>query len=350
MDQPTDPHRPPGDHAPSVPPGQPRHGGDLAWAGRRYGEPPGGWLDLSTGVNPVPYPPPPAPLNDLARLPGRDDLAALIDAARRAYGIPVRAAVVATPGTEIALRLLPMIAGDGAAAVESPTYPSHAEAWSVAGHRVVSFPSIDAVPPDVAFVVVGNPNNPDGRTAAPLALADLAQRLGVSGGFLAVDEAFADVAPDLSLIPDLGALPAVALRSFGKFYGLPGLRLGFVVGPPGIVQRFDALLGDWPVSGTAITVARAALADDGWRDSTRERLRRDVGGLRELLDGHGLAVVGGTDLFTLVAAPKATEIHRRLAERGVWTRAFHDHQTWLRFGTPTAGGLTRLAAALASIR
>lgn len=327
----------------------PRHGGDLAWATERYDTPDGGWLDLSTGINPIPYPAPATALDGLARLPGRDDLAALIAAARRAYGVPSGVDITAVPGSEIALRLLPLVAEAGTVAVVAPTYASHAEAWREAGQVVVA-PSLDAIPDDVGFVVVGNPNNPDGRTVAPDVLAALARQLGARGGFLVVDEAFADVAPEVSLMPHLDGLPAVVLRSFGKFYGLAGLRLGFAAGAESIIGQLTALLGDWPVSAPAISIGRAALADDAWRTTTRARLKRDAARLHDLLQRHGLAVASGTDLFALVESDAAQAIHEALARRGIWTRIFDYEPRWLRLGLPPPDGFDRLERALAAVR
>ena len=330
--------------------GHPRHGGDLAWATRRYGTPEAGWLDLSTGINPVPYPAPQELADALFRLPGRDDLDALIAAASAAYGVPSGTGILAVPGTETAIRLLPLVAPQGSVAVVSPTYASHAEAWSAAGRAVVAARSVEDLPADTAIVVVGNPNNPDGRMTEPGRLAALARRLGARGGLLVVDEAFTDAAPDTSLMQELRGLPAIVLRSLGKFYGLPGLRLGFVAGDATALARLAPLLGDWPVSGPAIAVGRAALADDGWRTATRERLARDVDRLHEIVDRHLLEVVGGTDLFLLIDDAAAGQIHRHLAARGIWTRTFPYEPRWLRLGLPPDHGFDRVDAALAGIR
>ncbi len=327
----------------------PRHGGDLAFARARYGEPAGGWLDLSTGINPNPYPAPPIPPAALARLPDRDALAGLIAVARTAYAIPDGVRVIATPGSELAIRLLPLVAPAGSVAIVGPTYKSHGEAWVNADRRALAVTS-DAIPEDAGVVVLANPNNPDGRVVEAGRLVTFARRLDALGGLLIVDEAFADLAPEVSLTRRLAGLPAVVLRSLGKFYGLAGLRLGFVAGAPAVIDRLEPMLGDWPVSGPAIAIGTAALADTAWRQETRRRLARDAQRLRTLLAGHGLAVRGGTDLFVLVADPTAT-LHRRLAESGIWTRAFAEEPTWVRLGLPAGeAGFARLEAALAALR
>ncbi len=325
----------------------PRHGGDLAFATAVYGEPDNGWLDLSTGINPDPYPLPAAPPQIVTRLPARDSLDRLLGTARSAYAVPAGASLVATPGSEIGLRLLPLVAPPGTVAVVAPTYASHREAWTNAGRAVVTVASLDAVPDDAVIVAIANPNNPDGRLVGVDRLVDAALALGERAGLLVVDEAFGELAPEASIIPRLAGLPAVALRSLGKFYGLAGFRLGFAAGPPERLARLAALLGDWPVSGPAIAAGTTALADTAWRQAARLHLHAQAQRLRTLLLGHGLTVAGSTDLFVLVTHPDAADLHRRLAEHGVWTRIFADEPAWLRIGLPSGeAGLARLAAAL----
>ena len=308
-------------------PDHPVHGGDLAFATARYGESPEGWLDLSTGVNPHPYPVTPDLLRPemLHRLPEKQELSALEDAARTAYDAASNASVVAVPGSEIAIRLMPRVApAEGPAFILSPTYSSHRAAWPSA-----ALAATEDVIPDGAIAILGNPNNPDGRLMSRERVVALARRLR----WLVVDEAFADVAPDASLLPELPG-NALVLRSFGKFYGLPGLRLGFVFGPADTCVRIRATLGDWAVSGPAIAAGKAALRDTAWRDAMRIQLGAEASALASLLTVHGLRVIGRTALFVLAATDDAPRLHAGLAKRGVWTRAFAEEPTWLRFGLP----------------
>jgi cobalamin biosynthetic protein CobC len=325
----------------------PRHGGDLAFAAARYGEPSGGWLDLSTGINPEPYPAESTGNETIARLPDRAALAGLLDRARLAYRLPASVRLIATPGSEMAIRLLPLLAPPGKVAIVGPTYDSHAESWEIAGRPAVEIPSILAVRPETAVVVLVNPNNPDGRIVGSDALARLAIRLADRGGVLIVDEAFADVAPEVSLAPRLEEAPALILRSFGKFYGLAGLRLGFAAGHAGTVDRLARLLGDWPISAPAIEIGAAALSDVKWQKAACRRLAKDAKALRALLLRHGLTVAGGTDLFLLIEDEHAADLHRGLAEQGIWTRVFPHRPNWLRLGLPPdAAARRRLDQAL----
>jgi cobalamin biosynthetic protein CobC len=328
----------------------PAHGGDLAFASARYGRPAGGWLDLSTGINPVPYPAEAITAADLARLPDRAALDGLLAVARSVYGISSEVALIAVPGSETAIRLLPMTVPTSKVAIVGPTYGSHLRAWREAGRPTVEVASLAAVPADASIVVLANPNNPDGWILAPEALADGGRRLAERGGHLIVDEAFADLFPAMSIAPHLAGIPAIVLRSFGKFFGLAGLRLGFVAGPPAIIARLAGLLGDWPVSSAAIAIGSAALADRAWQETARARLRRDMARLRALLATGGVAVVGGTDLFSLVESGSAAALHAALAGRGIWTRAFADRPDRLRIGLPAESGFERLRRALAELK
>ncbi len=326
----------------------PRHGGALAAASLRHGIPVGDWLDLSTGINPAPYPAAPTAHEDYARLPDPASLAALLSSARRAYDVAEPARVVPLPGSDLGLRLLPLLVQTGRVAVLQPTYSGHAEAWANAGHTVARVASLsEANGADV--VVLANPNNPDGRRLSPDSILAALAALP-PGGLLVVDEAFADLEPGLSLAPHLADERLVVLRSFGKFYGLAGLRLGFALGTGDIVRRLAGVVGDWPLSGPAITIGTAALSDFAWQEATRARLASARINLDALLARHDLAIAGGTDLFRLVRTDDKRALHEALAQRGIWTRIFPDLPGAIRFGLPPVDGFNRLARALAEIR
>ena len=320
-----------------------RHGGRLADARAVFSCAPEPWLDLSTGINPYPWPWVEA-AGDSARLPDPALRAALEATAARAFGAQPEH-VAAVPGADFALRILPYITKATHAAIASPTYGGHSEAWNAAGARVSLVPGKDLGEVDAGVVVVVNPNNPDGAAYSPAVLSMLADRQAANDGWLIVDESFADLMPDLSMIPQ--AHPrCVVLRSFGKFYGLPGLRLGFVVAAPVFLTMLRPLLGDWPVSSQAIAVGTGAYADAPWQAVMRMCLRRETAALDELLSRAGFAILGGTSLFRLVAHANARDVFRRLAEAGILVRPFADQPHWLRIGLPSRTSLNRLAARL----
>lgn len=314
------------------------HGGDLDRARRRWGG--DDWIDLSTGINRVPYPVPPLTPAAWRTLPTDADVARLVAAARTAYA--TEAAIVPVAGAQAAIQIVPHLAPPGRAAVLEPTYNEHGAALAEAGWAVTAEHTLDALAGhDVAVVV--NPNNPDGRRHAPGALLDLRDRVGL----LVVDESFCDLSPDMSLAAQAGSGGLVVLRSFGKFYGLAGLRLGFAIGDPDIAARIAARAGPWAVSGPAIAIGARALADTDWAIATRARLARDGDRLDRLAAAAGWRVVGGTDLFRLYDTSDAADAQARLARHAIWSRRFPFSDRWLRLGLPAPHEWDRVAAALA---
>jgi cobalamin biosynthetic protein CobC len=324
------------------------HGGDLSDAIARFGGEADAWLDLSTGINPTPWPVPDALLKPLLqRLPGCANEEALIDAARETYRVPARAALVAAPGTQALIQWLPRLAPQGPVAICGPTYSEHARAWADAGHHVVSIDGLDALPADVRNAVIVNPNNPDGRVAPLDAIERAAKALHAYGGWLVVDEAFVDVMPEATAASLCPELPVVILRSFGKFYGLAGLRLGFAVGAPAITEQLRKALGPWAVSGPALAIGAAALRDTDWANGMRRQLAQQAVRLDAILTTTGGTIVGGTSLFRLLRHADAARIHERLAQNHIWSRKFAHADHLLRFGLPGSDeGFARLSHAL----
>lgn len=321
------------------------HGGDIGDAARRYGIDPGDWLDLSTGINPRAYDTGPIPATCLRRLPEPEQLTALTDAARAAYRIPGHAHVTAAPGTQALIQLLARAHAPCRVAVVGPTYSEHAIAWRACGHEVME--TSEPPPRDADVVIVVNPNNPDGRRIVPDRLAQLAGELAARDGLLIVDEAFADPHPEISLSPRTGIPGLVVLRSFGKFYGLAGVRLGFAVTTQALGERLASALGPWAVSGPAIHAGMQALCDIEWQQRTRTWLASQSKTLDAVLTAHGLVIVGGTALFRLASAPDAGRLQAGLASHGVWVRKFSYASNWLRFGLPADDAdFQRLDAAL----
>ena len=317
------------------------HGGQLGAARAAYSEAPQPWIDLSTGINPRSYPAPRARGVTLNRLPDTGELSRLESVAADSFGVGEPNCVVATGGTEAALRLLPYVLGLRlkAAIVAGPTYGSHADGWAKADvpSRVVPDAQLEESIGDQTALIVVNPNNPDGRLMSRDRLRQLHDAVASRGGVLVVDEAFAEVTPQASVADIAGTSEAehlVVLRSFGKFYGLAGLRLGFVVGSPLIAARVRDLIGDWPVSVDALAAGLAAYADRQWADRMRLQLAAAARRLDGLLTRHGFEVVGGTSLYRLVRAGDASARFERLAAAGILTRPFQHDASLLRFGLP----------------
>lgn len=320
-----------------------RHGGSLEWAEARFGTPPGPWIDLSTGINPHPYPLPDLPANLYHRLPEPGALVALNRTAAARYGAPDTAVIAAAPGSQALIQWLARLTPPTSVAIVEPTYGEHARAWTAAGHRVFAIPD---PAPEAPIVILGNPNNPDGRRHDRGALLALADACAARAGCLIIDEAFADVAPELSLADAAGRAGLVILRSFGKMYGLGGVRLGFCLGPADFIARLGEAIGPWPIAGPTLAIATAALADGAWLAATRERLAEEAARLDGLLEAAGFRIIGGTSLFRLAESAEAPRVHEALGKAGILVRGFDGSPERLRFGPPPATGWPRVEAEL----
>jgi len=308
------------------------HGGRLDMAVARHGGGISDWLDLSTGINPVPYPLPPIPAAAWARLPDHGAIAALADRARAFWQVPDGWDILAAPGASALIARIPDLAAPGQVWIPGPTYNEHGAAFARAGWRECPAPGGGA---DATVIV--HPNNPDGRVTQHVARGS---RLSV------IDESFCDVAPGASHVGRMGIPGTIILKSFGKFWGLGGLRLGFAIGDPALVDRLRHMLGPWPVAGPALAVGSAALADPGWASATRQRLQHDADRLDRLMTAAGARVTGGTTLFRLYTVDDAAAWQARLARGRVWSRIFPYSDRWLRLGLPGPGDWAQLEAAI----
>lgn len=307
------------------------HGGGVDAAAARFGGQRAAWMDLSTGINPQPYKVPAIPADAWNALPDAAAQTALEEAARSFWQVPAEAALLAVPGASSAIARIPALAAPGRVRIPGPTYNEHAASFAGCGWQV-----FDAGETEAAVHV--HPNNPDGRlwqaaeTGAPLSI---------------IDESFCDITPDATLVAQATAPGTLILKSFGKFWGLAGLRLGFVIGDPALVAALRQMLGPWPVSGPALHIGAAALRDRDWAEATRARLATDAERLDAVMTGAGAQIVGGTPLFRLYEVDDARHWQTRLARHQIWTRVFPYDPRWLRLGLPAADGWARLAQALA---
>ena len=303
------------------------HGGGITAAARLHGGRPEDWLDLSTGINPNPVTLPEIPVSAWHRLPDQHLVERAREAARGYYRsgdilpLPV-------PGTQSVIQLLPRLASAGSATILSPTYGEYARAFKLAGLPVCEVAEITG---DNGLVVVVNPNNPDGRMLPVDRLRELHDRLREHGGLLVVDEAFGDMEPEGSLAPHASSMPnLIIFRSFGKFFGLAGLRLGFIIAEASILARFEGWLGPWAVSGPALSLATSLMEGDTTTIRTRILDRRSA--LDTVLRQAKLNIAGGTGLFALVADERASEIYSHLCHHHILVRKFDYAPNWLRFG------------------
>jgi cobalamin biosynthesis protein CobC len=317
------------------------HGGDLSAVRTRFPDAPEPWIDLSTGINPVPYPVPVLPAEAWTRLPERAQEQALIATAARRYGVTDPATIVAAPGTQALIQILPRLLPQSRVAILGPTYEEHEVCWRRHGHEVSIISGPDEAK-QAEVVVLVNPDNPTGRLVA-------VDDMPSPSKLLVVDEAFIDLlAPACSLA---GNLPSrtVVLRSFGKTYGLAGVRLGFAIAEPELADRLRLELGPWAVPGPALELGRLALGDDAWLGATAERLTADRQRLDDLLVEAGFTIRGGTPLFCLAEHPDASAMVDRLGRHGIHVRRFRLQPRWLRFGLPgSPASFERLRDSLSS--
>lgn len=304
------------------------HGGGLDAAIATFGGTRADWLDLSTGINPVPYPLPNLTAQAWTALPDRNATATLEQRARAFWNIPAAAAVLAIPGASAAIAQLPRLIAPGRVSIPGPTYNEHGAAFRAAGWTL-SKHAHDAV-------VAVHPNNPDGM---------MWQAEELTAPFTIIDESFCDVIPAASLIHLSAQKGTVVLKSFGKFWGHAGLRLGFAIGDAQIIANLAEALGPWPVSGPALSIGAEALADPLWANETCARLDRDAQRLDDLLQSKGALVRGGTSLFRLYQVEDAVAAQAHLAHHRVWSRVFPYAADWLRLGLPAPDRWDQLESA-----
>lgn len=321
------------------------HGGRLRAASLRYGIALAEWLDLSTGIAPYGWPLPAIAASAWTRLPEQHD--GLEIAARDYYGV---SNLLPVAGSQAAIQALPRLLRNVTVGIVSPAYAEHAAAWQREGHRLLELSEggIERALERLDVLLLVNPNNPTGRRIEPQRLLDWHARLAERGGWLVVDEAFIDCTPEFSLAAFSERPGLIVLRSFGKFFGLAGIRLGFVLAQPTVLEQLAELLGPWAISGPSRVVATALMQDHAGQRVQRERLLVDGERLAALLSAQGFAPTGGCALFQFCCTPNATELHEFLAAQGILTRLFASPLS-LRFGLPAdEAGWQRLQQALAA--
>ena len=308
------------------------HGGGLDAAVNHYGGTRSDWLDLSTGINPNPYPIPDIPLHYWHVLPDEGPKIRLLDAARKFWKVPNGAKIVATSGVSAIIAQLPNLVDETRVSIINPTYNEFAASfvgqdWSLQQRAPVQ--------------VRVHPNNPDGRLFSRAEINNQHDRLTI------IDESFCDVCPESSFI-DLADKPDhIILKGTGKFWGLAGLRLGFAITTPDLAEKLEQQLGPWNISGPAQFIGQKALSDQDWVVATRSKLAAMAEQLRSVLCQNGLTALGGTDLFQLAETTSAIALHDHLCRNHILTRIFPYSEKWIRLGLPAnTTELSRLSDAL----
>jgi cobalamin biosynthesis protein CobC len=309
------------------------HGGRIKAYAQRYGIAVDNWLDLSTGINPNGWPVPEfIPVSLWSRLPESED--DLIDKAMDYYQCQY---ILPVAGSQAAIQTLPTLRAPCRVAILSPAYEEHRHCWQESGHEVVALESFELEQQIEQFdvVIVINPNNPTGQTFSEECLLNWHRNLQSRNGWLIVDEAFIDVTAQKSLA-SLPVQPGlIILRSLGKFFGLAGLRVGFVISHPDLLSQIKEKLGPWPIASASRWIASQALSDQIWQQQSLQYLPQNAQRLAELLSAYGLRPTGGCALFQWIKIEQASQIHYQLAEQGILCRLF-DKPVALRFGLPSS--------------
>lgn len=321
------------------------HGGRIRAAAQRYGIAEKRWLDLSTGINPDGWPVPAIPAEVWQGLPQDDD--GLVEVACSFYGTTE---LLPVAGSQAAIGALPGLRATGSVSMATTAYAEHEYAWRQQGHDVSLVCGDEILQSESRVVVIINPNNPTGRLYSAAQLLALHERLAARGGLLVVDEAFMDATPEHSLAQFCPRKGLIVLRSPGKFFGLAGARVGFVLAENEVLEPLAEMLGPWPVAAPSRYVAKLALRDTDWQVSARQYLHAAALRLSDMLVRHGLPPAGSNSLFQWVCSAGAAGVHGQLAQQGILTRLF-DQPASLRFGLPHGEeSWYRLDAALGGIK
>ena len=325
------------------------HGGNSDQVAAYFGHDASDMLDLSTGISPRAYPAADVTAQSWNQLPNHSQLNACLAAAQRAYDVPEQLGIMAGAGTQSLLQFIPsLLPRSGVVWIDEPTYNEHRPAWEAAGHQVTTG---DANRANAQSAVIVAPNNPTGKFA-PDTIMTTAKQTAATGGIMLIDGAFAMPAaadPTVGdLLAALAAFPHVLhLRSFGKFFGMAGLRLGFAIGPPDHIDQLQQRVGPWAVSSVALDIGSAALNDTAWQAQHGQFLRQQTEQLQMVLTRANLKILGGTTLFQTIHTSRAHHLHDHLAKAAIWTRKFSQMPDLLRFGVPAnAADFARLSESL----
>ncbi len=320
-----------------------QHGGQLQQASIAFNIPLAQWVDLSTGISPYCYPLPDVPIARWQRLP--ESLDGLEAAANRYYGSSF---LLPMSGSQEAIQRLPLLRPSSRVGIISPAYHSHSHAWEKAHHQVIAInhSSIQNYINDLDVLIIVNPTNPSANTFSKVQLQAWHQQLHKKGGWLIIDEAFIDSTPQESIIEQTPKEGLIVLRSIGKFFGLAGIRLGFVWAEASLLHALIDKQDDWSVSNVSRWAGQLALSDTQWQNQQRQRLQQDHKRLNTILSQYYQQSIASTTLFSYCVLTNAQDEYQRLAQQGILTRLFTSPNA-LRFGLPAnASEWQRLEAAL----
>lgn len=329
-----------------------QHGGGLNKAAKKYNIPLDNWVDCSTGINPNSWPIPKLPQRVFHRLPEADDN--LHEVARHYYQA---VSLLAIPGSQSVIQLLPQLRSTCRVAVPETGYAEHAHAWEKAGHNVVYLngetEAINKNIPLFDVLIIINPNNPTGKLFSVDNLLSWHHQLAKKGGWLIVDEAFIDTRPEHSLAQYSQRKGLIILRSLGKFFGLAGIRSGFVLAESELLLTINNALGPWCVSGPSRFITLHALQDKKWQNETAKKLKQQSIRLKKIIENdlqkkYANSTLKGADLFQTLCCKNAKSLHEALAYHGIFTRLL-DNEKGVRFGLPKSSQWSHLESVFGAV-
>ena len=311
-----------------------KHGGDLSDV-KRINKKIKKWIDLSTGINPNPYDKFDIDKKIYSYLPSCEQVGELMSIAKEYYNLHHEIKICAYQGAQGIINIIPNLVDKkiyDTIQILTPTYTEHYRVWNHYGFKIRLVTNLETdLDPSIPFVLV-NPNNPDGKILQPKYLEDLWKKIKKANGLLILDESFMDGTPDMSFKFDRHRDNVIVIRSFGKFFGLPGLRLGFVYGDNHYINKVSSLVGPWPISSSSLLIARKAMLDTVWISATITDLKMKSTVLSNFLRDQKMKMVGDCYFFKTIEVDSASQIHKELANHGIWTRIFNYNQKWLRIG------------------
>lgn len=335
------------------------HGGQLSRVAKQYQIPEQNWLDLSTGIAPFSYPIPDIPLHIWQNLPSINS--ELIDAAKAYYQAQYCWPLA---GSQQLIEKLPTLWAQqvtfehtGCQHVYLPKvgYKEHEKAWRDAAFQIHHYQT--QLPSSIeknSVVVVINPNNPLADCFSTTQLKALLEDCIEQSALLVIDEAFIDCfACTDSFVSTLNqqTYPDIlVLRSIGKFFGLAGLRIGFVCASEAWCERIKEEIGPWSINAPALYITQLALRDSIWQKQQQQRLFEQSKSMQQLLmkhfPNHNIAV---NPLFITVFTNKAERVYRVLCEQAIYVRLTNEKHA-LRFGIANPKQLQELCTRLENIK
>jgi len=328
------------------------HGGQLQQVAEQFNTPIRDWLDLSTGIAPLSYSIPYIPLNVWQQLPQKND--ALDETAKDYYQCN---SLLVTNGSQAIIKALPALwrkKNNNSIHVYLPKYgyTEHAYAWKNSHYQlhyyVDELPLLNTIQPNSVLVII-NPNNPTGKLFNREVIGQYQQTIELLNGLLVIDEAFIDVAPENhSMCSYVNNSHTLVFRSFGKFFGLAGIRIGFLIADNDWCAVFHEYLGPWQVNGPAQFIAQQALRDTSWQQLQKQQLkilRHKQEKILWQVFGHEIInAISGCDLFLTLSFHNdnyAEKLYTLLCEKAVYVR-LTDEKDKLRFGIAKESDLKRL--------